>query len=163
MSFILDLNNCKTILEIIALLAGGTFAYMKFVHGRLFQPKLDIEADGKEICVTGESQVLVSIRVKNVGFSRVYIDETTSVLRVFTEDQRPNLDFTDVAMWRRIATVPLLAAHEYIDPLEVIRETELFSIKCQEHSCLRFEITVSSVGRIWRSSTIITRNTIVSL
>ena len=163
MSFTLVLDNLRTFLEIVAILAGGTFAYMKFVHGRLFQPKLDIEADGKEISVTGKSQVLVCVRVKNVGFSRVIIDEKTSVLRVFIEEERLNLDFTDAAMWRHIATVPLLKDHEYIDPLEVVREEDLFCINDKEQNCLRFEITVSSVGRIWRASTIVTRNTITQL
>jgi hypothetical protein len=161
MSITSVLSNLRTILEIVAILASGTFAYMKFVHGRLFQPKLDIEADGKEISVTGKSQVLICVRVKNVGFTRFFIDEQMSVIRVFVEEERLNLDFTDAAMWRHIATVPLLRDHEYIDPLEVVREEDLFCINIEEQNCLRFEITVSGVRRIWRASIIVTRTAII--
>lgn len=157
------LENLKTLLEIVAILAGGSFAYLKFVHGRLFHPKLDIEADGKEISVADKSQVLICVKVKNVGFSRVFLDEQMSVLRVFSEEERLNLDFTDAAMWRHIATVPVLRDHEYIYPLEVIREEELFCIDSKDKNCLRFEITVSSMERIWRASTIVTRNAIIQL
>ena len=83
MELTLTLENVKILVETSAILAAGVWAYCKFVKGRLFQHKLDIELAGTFFNVASGDHIHACIHIKNAGFTRVNFDNEYCVLRIF--------------------------------------------------------------------------------
>lgn len=152
------LDDIKAILQITAILAAGVWAYYKFLKGRLFQHKLDTKLSGKFYSLEAGDYVLASIHIKNIGFTRVNFEAECCVLRVFTPRNCPNRDFTDAIIWDRIATVPILSDHKWLEPSEFIQEEKLIFCDCPVNVAVRLELSVSDYKILWRTS-IVTVNT----
>lgn len=148
------LEDIKALLEIIAILAAGVWAYCSFFQGRLFQHKLDIKLSGTFFSLEAGDHVLASIHIRNSSFTRVVFETECCVLRIFTPRDRPNRDFTDSTIWRLIATVPILNDHKWIEPSEVIQEEELIYCDCPVNLAVRLEVSVSDSQSLWRTSTV---------
>jgi hypothetical protein len=148
------LEIISALLQIFAILAAGVWAYYKFLKGRLFKHKLDIELSGTFFSLEAGDHVLASIHIKNSGFTRVDFKTECCVLRIFTPKDRPNLDFTDATIWRRIATVPILNDHKWIEPSGVIQEEELIYCDHPVNVAVRLEVSVSDSKSLWRASTV---------
>jgi hypothetical protein len=73
-----DLDSLKTVIDIIdsvvtgaTLIIDGIWAYFKFIKGRTFRPRLEVNMFGQWRTV-GQKQLLhARIRVKNIGSSNV--------------------------------------------------------------------------------------------
>ena len=158
MSWPLTLQDIKTLLEIVAIAGAGIWAYLKFVRGRLFRHKLDLNVEGEFLTIDGSAHVLVRITIRNIGFTSVSFDTECCVLRVFAAEQRPYLDFTDAALWHRVATVPLLEDHNWIEPSEVLQEQELIHIHSEPTVAIRLVANVSDSRSLWGASAIAVRS-----
>ncbi len=148
------LDDIETVIKIVAILAAAIWAYCKFLKGRLFKHKLDIKVSGKLSSLEAGDHVLASIHIKNSGFTRVVFETECCLLRIFAPQDRPNLDFTDATIWRRVATVPILKDHKWIEPSEVIQEEQLIYCDCQVNVAVRLEVSLSDSKSLWRASTV---------
>jgi len=67
----------------LALVAGGVWAYFKFVKGRTFQDRLTPTVSGKFVSINGSVFLIVRTLLENVGLSRIVLDHQLSSLVVF--------------------------------------------------------------------------------
>lgn len=148
------LDDIKTVIEIAAILAAGVWAYCKFIKGRLFKHKLEIKVSGKISSLKAGDHVLASINIENSGFTRILFESEYCVLRIFIPKDRPNQDFTDTAIWQRVATLAILEGHKWIEPSEVIQEEQLIYCDCPVNVAVRLEVSVSDSNNLWRASTV---------
>jgi len=153
----LTLENVKILVEITAILTAGVWAYCKFVKGRLFRHKLDIELTGNFFNVASDDHIHACIYIKNAGFTRVNFDNEYCVLRIFIPKYRPKRHFTDAAIWHRVATISILNDHRWIEPSEVIREEELISLEQPIDVAVRLEVSISDSRSLWQASSVIVK------
>ncbi|MEN3329472.1 MAG: hypothetical protein V7638_4279 [Acidobacteriota bacterium] len=66
-----------------ALIPGGVWAYFKFAKGRTFEDRLTTTVSGKLVSLDGAVFLIVTIRLQNVGLSRIAFDQEVSSLDVF--------------------------------------------------------------------------------
>src|SRR5215213_5150613 len=59
----------------VALLAGGVWAYFKFVKGRTFRDRLTPTVSGRLVSINGAIFLVVTTEIKNVGLSKITIDQ----------------------------------------------------------------------------------------
>src|SRR6516164_3819133 len=72
------LSNINTIVDTIskavtavAVIIGGVWAYFKFVRGRTYRPRLEVDLAGQWWPVNGKWLLQTRVMVKNVGASKV--------------------------------------------------------------------------------------------
>jgi len=149
------LENLNTLLQILAILFAGIWAYYKFIRGRLFHHKLDLELKGEFFPAKPAGHVLAQITVSNSGFTRVDLETECCVLRIFVPKDRSFQDFTDASIWGRVATIPILADHGWVEPSERICEEELITLHCGPVFAVRLVLDVSDSRSLWRASTVL--------
>ena len=113
-----------------AILVGGFWAYLKFLRGRIYKPRLELDVKCKRCSAKGDLVRLhIQISLKNVGLSRVSIDGESSAVRVHRSVELKHAGLIpDVALeseWHRIGTFPLFVEHAWIEPSEVVQEHKM--------------------------------------
>jgi hypothetical protein len=59
------------IVQAVALLVGGAFAYMKFARGRVLHARLEIDAEAREVSIAGVPSLHIATTITNAGSLRV--------------------------------------------------------------------------------------------
>jgi len=59
------------VIQSLALIAGGIWAYFKFAKGRTFRDRLTPTVNGKLVSINGSVFLNVTIQLQNVGLSRI--------------------------------------------------------------------------------------------
>ena len=73
----------RNVTQALAFIAGGIWAYFKFVKARTFQESLIPVVSGKFVNIDGRMYLVATIQVKNVGLSKVELSVKGSALIVF--------------------------------------------------------------------------------
>jgi len=60
--------------QTLALMAGGVWAYFKFVKGRTFEDRLTPTVNGKFVSINGSVYLIVTTLLENVSLSRIVLD-----------------------------------------------------------------------------------------
>jgi hypothetical protein len=114
------------IIQSVALLVGGTWAFLKFVRGRTFAHRLDVTVQTEFTIVGGIDALLVQTTVKNDGLSVVEPDKDRGSLMLFM------LPSSQVTRWREWLYMPNCTERifdhvDLIEPGETVpTETLLF-------------------------------------
>ena len=79
-------NVGRNAVQILALLVGGGWAWLKFVRGRTFRRRGELTVEGALHAFAGESALVVRVAFKNTGLARISVvaSPTVIVSRVFT-------------------------------------------------------------------------------
>lgn len=72
----------RNVTQGLAFIAGGFWAYFKFVKGRTFQESLSPVVIGRFASIDGGVFLVVTTQIKNVGLSQITFNEKGSVLIV---------------------------------------------------------------------------------
>lgn len=154
-----DLEQLVGILQGIvttaAVVIGGIWAYLKFFRGRTFRPRLEPGISGKVIGHGEVSYLIVTASLKNVGLSKVDIEQRGSGLRLFTCDAAPDATEAQVAEWTRIKTFSVLEDHQWIEPGESIEEQRLIVLPEDGHLAIQLELRIVSNGITWKERSVI--------
>src|SRR5262249_6336609 len=116
------LDNFKTVVDIIgtivtaaAVIIGGIWAYFKFVKGRTFRPRLEVDMSGQWLKVDGKQLLQARIRVKNIGSSKVTLLQKGTGLRIgVLAEQQPSPPAA--ATWDGQRVFVVLKEHQWIEP-----------------------------------------------
>lgn len=123
-----------------AVIVGGWWAYLKFLKGRTYKPRLSVHMAGQWRTVDSEPIFHVRIRVTNIGASKVSLRQHGTGLRVSLpadeQDQHPNVFVwepvvridTPPAEPKRTRTFSILEEHAWIEPGETISEDLLINL-----------------------------------
>lgn len=103
----------------LAVLVGGTWAYLKFVLGRTFKYRAELSTHSKFIEQSGTFFVFVRVSIKNSGAAKIPLDREMQVIRLFgCVKAEPPLELD----WQHITTVNIFQDHAWIEPGETISD-----------------------------------------
>ena len=154
-SFHLTLEDWSRLVQITAIVVGAVAAYIKWFRGRLYEPRLEITVMGLLSGVT-PSHLLTTVRAKNVGFSRVPIEQEGSGCRILSAmTMAPVAEMLGVE-WTHEATFPVFEEHEWIESSETIEDQLLATLPEGRAATYRVEVWVASRGLTWKAASIVT-------
>jgi hypothetical protein len=140
----------------LALIAGGVWAYFKFAKARTFRDRLTPTVSGKLISIDGSDFLVVTIQIKNVGLSRIVVNQEVSSLVVFEYipskvDEILNVENNQLILLRVFGD-----KDKYIEPNEVVERQTLIALPRVSTIGYYLEVKVlSDSGYAWRATTIV--------
>jgi hypothetical protein len=110
-----------------AVLIGGVWAYFKFIRGRTFahraelnvSPSLERSADALYLSVT--------VTLKNTGLSKLPLNSNMKIVRLFGITHEADRSVR-AAGWERILTIPILDQHAWLEAQEAVTDTVVYSL-----------------------------------
>jgi hypothetical protein len=118
----LVLQDAERLVKIIALFVGATWTYIKFIRGRLYATRLEIDVSTSSKELSGTTYFIVGIKIKNIGASKALIEKEGTALRLFTPNNSTNTCEID---WDRLVTLGIFASDLFIEAGESIEESHL--------------------------------------
>ena len=149
------LENIKTIAETIGLVIGGLWAYYKFFRGRTFQSRLELTVSGNPSQFQKMTGLAASVQLKNVGLSKVPIEQAGTALRVLTYSSESTQDLPSMVKWVHRITVEVFTNHRWIEPGETIADQVFIVLAPVGDGAVRLELRIVSEGIEWNSISIV--------
>jgi hypothetical protein len=111
----------------LAVIVGGSWAYFKFVKGRTYRPRLEVNLFGQWREVNGAKRYHARITVRNIGASVVRLLQRGTGLRVnLLADYQPRPPGR--ATWRKAGTFQIFLEHDWIEPGETVSDDLLLDL-----------------------------------
>lgn len=149
----------QKIIGIIALIIGAVWGYFRFVRGRTYKPRLEVEMNVDIINRDASILMIIGVEVKNVGLSKfVFNNELTSILIFpYKRENYVVVSGAHSAIWSEpIYASAILKNHRWIESGEIIKEQILVALPPEEELAWQVKsIIISNKGIMWESSTII--------
>lgn len=151
-------NIVQSVITSAALLSGGVWAYFRFVWGRVNKPRLELNVEC-DILFNSDNLARLHIKVflKNVGFSKVSINNDESAVRIKRIIKIDNASFSsDRALeseWGVVGTFSVFKEHGWIEPLETIRDEKVVECKAVD-AVFKVESIIMAKTQQWYSSCI---------
>ena len=111
-----------------AVVIGGTWAYAKYLRGRVFRPRAELVLSTSPIRSTGNALIVVHVSMKNQGLARLRLERDLSMVLVDSipdEDLHPgiNVRWKDSGM-----AAPVFEHHGWLEPGETINDEVLMPL-----------------------------------
>lgn len=140
----------RDVLAAAAILVGAVWAYFKFARGRTFARRLELAVGGEAFRRGDALYLLVAVRAKNLGLSRVKIDREQSGLRVFTHGPEVPVERAAPVAWERLSTLDVFVAREALEPGEPADEELLIGMPRSDYAALRLQLWITAAtGEEW--------------
>jgi len=129
-----SLDTANTVVSVIgtsitglAVIIGGIWAYFKFVKGRTFRPRLEVDMSGQWRKVDGKQLLQARIMVKNIGASNVTLLQKGTGLRVSLLAAHQPAPPAPVE-WEGQRVFEILKEHAWIEPGETVSDDLLLDL-----------------------------------
>jgi hypothetical protein len=126
--------DIKTITEVVdnivtsgAVVIGGIWAYFKFIRGRTFAHRAELNSTVALERTVGRSYLCVTVSLKNTGLSKLPLEKDMKVMRLFGAAGEVD-GRIDAAKWERLMTLPMLQHHEWLEAQETVTDTMVYSL-----------------------------------
>lgn len=150
------LDILQKIFTIAAIAAGGLWAYFHYFRRRVYKPRLEPAISGKVISKGSVCYLMTIAKLKNVGLSKVKIEQNGSGLRVLSIDKQPGIARTCTLLeGKRLATFPVFKHHKWIESGEPIEDHRLIGIPSGNQVAFRLKLRIVAKKISWRTDTII--------
>jgi hypothetical protein len=137
-----------TVITSLAVIIGAVWAYFKFVKGRTFRPRLEVELSGQWRDVDGRELLQARIRLKNIGASQVDLLQRGTGLRVSgLADEVQGQPAVVAVAWEAFRIFPILERHAWIEPGETVSDEMLLDLGVDKPVTTLFEARL-----VWRWS-----------
>ena len=150
-------GSIQNVVQMLALCAGGCWAYFKFIKARTFKQSLTPAVTGRFVMVDGVVYLIATIQIKNVGSSRIDFDREASGLILYEYSTRPEATVHAVTD-ERVTSFPIfdLKKERYAEPKEDIEVQRLISIPGPLKLAYRLEAEIlSTSGFSWSAASIV--------
>src|SRR5689334_12347387 len=150
-------GSIQNVVQVLALCAGGCWAYFKFVKARTFQQSLTPTVSGRLVVLDGMFYLIATIQIKNVGSSGIDFDREANGLILYEYSTKPEATVHAVTD-ERITSFPIFEAQKkrYAEPKEDIEVQRLISIPGPLKLAYRLEAEIlSTSGFTWRAASIV--------
>lgn len=149
----------SNVVQVLALIAGGSWAYFKFAKGRTFQESLTPTIAARFALIGEQMFLVVSVQIKNVGLAKVDFNHSGSALILF-EYTVPVVEEIHTVADRRLTSFDVFSEKDrYIEPNEIIESQRMISVPGGFEIGYRLELEVISIsGYTWRATTIAERS-----
>jgi hypothetical protein len=126
--------DVKTATEVVsnvvtsgAVVIGGIWAYFKFIRGRVFARRAELDVSPALERTAGSLYLLIKVTLTNTGLSRLPLNENLKVVRLSgitgQADSHPS-----AAEWERILSLPILKDHAWLEAQETVTDTVVYSL-----------------------------------
>jgi hypothetical protein len=147
------------IVQMAAFIAGGWWAYFKFIKGRTFKESLVPAVRGKFVSIDDIQFLIVTTQIKNVGLSKIEFNREGSALIIFEYNTSSETEIYTVAANKLGAFDVLNENDKYIEPNEIIEDTRLIAIPGPLKPAYRLEVQIASAGDYtWQTATIVDKS-----
>lgn len=155
----LTLDDLAKIVTIIALILGGIGAYYKLIKGRVYTIRLEPRVACQVFRTQNGCDLLLTSHLRNVGFSRVEIQQTGSGLRLLSGERYAAATTIHKIKWKTVAAFPVFEDHKYLGANETIEDQQLIAVpQCINQQDFRVELWVTSQGSVWKAFHVVTNN-----
>jgi hypothetical protein len=133
--------------QTLAVVVAGVFAYYKFLRGRTFAYRAELDATAELVKLSAADALRVHATLKNTGPSKIPL--RTTRLRVFGGDNKGS-----TIQWKRLTTVDVFAEHHWIESQETISDEVLIPLPPPDtprpRACRVEFVLFTSRRRLWR-------------
>lgn len=119
-------DTLGSLITAFAVVAGGLWAYFKFVKGRTYRPRLEVRLDGGWIEVAGRHQFHARVFAKNIGGTSVQLIQHGSALAMSTVAD-PELGKRR-RIWHVVTKQAIFKEHQWVEPLEQVGDELLLDL-----------------------------------
>jgi hypothetical protein len=150
---VLDIIDKAT--KILALFVGAGWVYLNYLRGRTFKGRLEPTISGKTIRSKGILLLSGAAQVKNVGLSKVVIQQRGTGIEVLGLVRQARGD-SPALLTQDIAVLPVFEVHGWIEPGETIEES--FLVPIAEHPetvAFRLGLRIVSEGIEWNCDALV--------
>jgi hypothetical protein len=167
MSFSQTAKAAADVAQVLAVLVGGTWAYVKFIRGRTFRRRGELCVTGALMGDQGNRAIHVRVEFKNTGLSQI-VFEKRGDKAVFVYELHPkdwpsgsgrNVDWGEREGDRDKHTTSSLALrdHNWVEPGETITDELLIPVRGGDELPLAFQVVARATvprrrGIFWTES-----------
>ncbi len=151
------------IAQALAIVVGGAWIYFKFIRGRTFAPRAELDIDA-ELLAIGDLQVIrAKVALKNTGLSKLPLKDHAKVVRLYATpvmEWAPQANFT----WQKLMMAEIFVDQGWVEAQETISDALLFPVDESGGPWLAFRAQASvwaerrsgrSSGTRWLTNTIL--------
>jgi hypothetical protein len=145
-------SGVLTIVQVVAILVGGAWAYFKFLKGRTFANRLELAVTGTQVEDQEYAGIVVATSVKNDGLSQVRFLDDLKVVSVFGLRASQWIPGMDQDWGKQLMIFTVLDGHEWIEAQETITDQVLVAVpddsdRTDPWMAFRLVLRVASEGR----------------
>lgn len=155
MCFMQVLDALEKIFTILAIGAGGAWTYFHYLRRRTYRRRLQPELSGGLTRRGGVEYLLATVRVKNLGLTKVDIQQRGSALRVFSYNAPADVQKARNVACKRLATFAVFEQHQWIESGETIEDQRLIAIPSNGGVAFRLELRLVANEITWTAVNII--------
>lgn len=145
----------QNIFTIIAIIAGGVWTYFHYFHGRTFRPRLETNVSGKILNHHDTRLLVATIKIKNVGLSKIDIKQKGSGMRIIGLEGKSNVQKIEKNEGVRLKTIPIFENHAWIEPGETVADIHTLTLPTQAHIGLMLDVRLVTNKIAWRFSSVV--------
>jgi hypothetical protein len=139
----------QKLFTIAAIIIGGIWTYFNFFRGRTYRMRLEATVSGKIVTFKGSNHLIADISLKNVGLSKVEIEQQKSALHVLSYEFPVGTRSIVGATWKDLHVFPVFESHHWIEPGEAIEEQRLMTIPANARTAFQLRLEVVSKEFSW--------------
>jgi len=125
---------------VLGIVAGGLFAYYKFLKGRTFAPRIEPTISGSVIRKDGTIYLQASATAKNTGLSKVNVDHSITSVRLFSRR-------AGEGNWSWLSTLDVFSAQEVLEPGQAVGIPFWYEVPEDNYLALRLYLVVARDAR----------------
>jgi hypothetical protein len=147
----------KNVFEIVAIATGAIWTYFNFFKGRTYRPRLECRVDGSIETHSGRSLLKVVVKAKNVGLSKVSIEQRGTILQLYpavTESSAPSSP-CPVVWSDKPAVFDVFKDHAWVEPSEPVEDQVLIELPNDKAPAYKLTLKVLSKKISWTGRNIV--------
>lgn len=153
----------QNIVTVLAIAVGGLWTYFNYFRGRVYRPRLEPKIMGKLVCKQGVTYLLVIAQLKNIGLSKIAIEQKGSGIIVSTFDTNAASGAVDKIEWNDLKAFPVFETHHWIEPGETIEDQQLFVLSSCNEVAIRLRLRLVFGGIEWNLDAIVEQSPVGGL
>jgi len=154
-------QGIANIAQTAAIAVGGAWAYMRYVRGRTYHRRLELQIGSEMVTVSDRHLLRVHLAISNTGAATLPLAARRVTIACATRDlwhDAQTIGGAAVVLWRDIGWAPILDAHARIEAQETITEDTVVPVPLPPEQLVdigayRVSVSVSATPRRWRRST----------
>lgn len=111
-----------------AVIVGGIWAYFKFVRGRTFANRAELNVSISFERADARLHLSAIFTLKNTGQSRIPLNSKMKAARLFGMVDSQESDGPAETRWERIKTTPIFEQHEWLEAYETVTDTVVYRL-----------------------------------
>jgi hypothetical protein len=148
------IKDANGFVQTLAIIIGGVWAYLKFVRGRVFKPRLEPAISAKSFVHNNCVYVLITSTLRNVGLSRIILKQEGTGIRILSAESHGS-SIVGSLTWDHQASFSVFEKHKWIEPGETICDKRLVTLQMGHWIGLRLELEVYAGEVAWYAMDII--------